>query len=137
MLHANASAAATSGKLIDPSPRSARSVSQPCALAAALLLLADRDRDAPRQRLIDDAVALRGRQQLLSDLGARWRLELEAHLDPAKADRRVAVHSQRAAEIELPLSDDTASGDGDPAVEGHRAQGDASARHQRLEQHVA
>ena len=63
---------------------------------------------AARERLQHDAVALgeleQRRQLLVVGIG----VELEAQADVAEADRRLLVHAQRAAEVEVALGVDAA-----------------------------
>src|SRR3954467_2076501 len=98
--------------------------------------MADVDSNAPGERLVDDAVPLRRRDERIELLFARVRVELEPQPDLFESHRRLAVHPHRAAEVEIALGDDPAAREPDVAIDRHRTERDPRAGDERLEQHV-
>src|SRR5207248_4867250 len=99
--------------------------------------VADLDRDAPGEGLVDDAVALGQREQRLELLRRRFGDELEPQTDRAEPDGRLAVDGHRAAKVEVSLGEHTTPRHRDVPVDGDRAERHPRARDERLQEHVA
>src|SRR3954453_415744 len=90
-----------------------------------------------RDRLVDDAVALRQTEERVELLVARGCIELEREADRAESDRCVLRDGEGSAKVEIALGPDASSPNLDPDRGSDGLQRDAGAGDERLEEHVS
>src|SRR5262249_10536737 len=89
------------------------------------------------QRLIDDAVTLGEAHQRIELLVGRIRVQVEPDADASKADRCLFRHAHGSAKIEVAFDVARSAAELDARRGRDGIDGDAGARRQRFEQHVA